>query len=94
MSSRSRSRAKCFQCGQSMRRGAYRSPLGHPVCERCYEQVNGLIVGGITGGLGGALAGPGILRWVRKSLGVTDKQRRAAPKTSQGERTPEPERQP
>jgi hypothetical protein len=53
-----------------------------------------MVVGGITGGLGGALAGPGILRWVRKSLGVTDKQRRAAPKTSQGDRTPEHERQP
>jgi hypothetical protein len=60
-----------------MRRGKYYSPLGHAVCERCHERVNGMIVGGMTGGVGGAVVGPSILRWVRKSMGVTDKQRRA-----------------
>ncbi len=47
---------------------------GQSVCAGCNDKVNGLIIGGATGGLGGAVAGPGIMGWIRTSMSGRPKQ--------------------
>ena len=65
---------KCDKCGRSMLSAGRPTPLGQSVCASCSDKVNGLIIGGATGGLGGAVAGPGIVRWIRTSMSGRPKQ--------------------
>lgn len=57
----------CYQCGRRTKSPRY-GILGQPMCASCENKQTGLVVGGMTGGAGGAVAGPGILSWVRRSL--------------------------
>ena len=50
----------------------YRSPMAQPLCADCHTRVNGQISGYMTGGYKGALAGPGILSWMRKAISCDD----------------------
>lgn len=51
------------------------SPLGSPLCNTCYDKQYGVLMGMMGGSPGLAVAGPGIMRWVRESL---DPKRKAA----------------
>ena len=60
---------RCSKCGAKLRDGGHGSPLGELVCGSCATTINGAALGLLSGGgLGGALAGPGILGWVQRSL--------------------------
>lgn len=59
---------KCESCGKSVLGSGRPTPLGERVCNTCSDRINGFVVGGMTGGVGGAVAGPGLMKWVRESL--------------------------
>lgn len=60
---------RCEKCGAKIRDAGSGTPTGGRVCTGCADVTNGAAVGMLSGGgLGGALAGPGILRWMRKAL--------------------------
>ncbi len=60
---------RCAKCSTKLRDGGHPSPLGERVCGSCATTINGAAVGLMSGGgLGGALAGPGILGWVQRTL--------------------------
>lgn len=68
---------RCPKCGAKIRDGGDPTPLGQQVCQQCHDTIAGAVIGlGSGGGLGGALAGPGVLRWVRESLHPERKQER------------------
>ena len=46
--------------------------MAQPLCADCHTRVNGQISGSMTGGYKGALAGPGILSWMRKAISCDD----------------------
>ena len=59
---------RCHKCGKSVSGKSYGTPLGERVCGPCNDKVNGFVIGALAGDAGGAVAGPGIMAWVRTSL--------------------------
>jgi len=80
---------RCAKCGAKRREGSGYSPLGEPVCATCQDAIVGVTMGMLGGGgIGAAVAGPGILRWMREAfhpeqrLGRLARRRHAPPTTT------------
>jgi len=58
---------RCSSCGRNRASGRT-SPLGSPLCTNCYDKQYGVLMGMMAGSPGLAVAGPGIVRWVREAL--------------------------
>lgn len=63
---------RCDKCRKPIKGKVYKSPMMRPLCSSCWTRLNGQAAGYMSGGYTGAVAGPGILSWVRKSLGRDD----------------------